>query len=484
MSSCGTGFFSRITTAAVLLITAGVLVLSACQPTGQAPAVLPAASATPQAATPQREPTARQMTATPLPQFRVDPQALQGVEVRFWHPWSGESAVRTTDLVEEFNRENIWGIRVSISAPGGEAVLREQAGAALESDRRPAVVAAPLDALTQWSRQGAWIVDLNPYTADPEWGLSERETSDFLPLFWQQDVVDGTRLGIPAQRDARLLFYNQSWAKELGFDRPPSNTDDFRRQSCAAMRSLLADPIKTNDGMGGWIIDRSADTLLSWMAAFGAGVPAAAEQTYRFNSPEAAAAFTYLRELFDSSCAWISRNPQPYDYFAGRQALFFSGSLKDLQLQDRAQKRLESTDQWTVLPFPAQQGGEGVLLSGGPSYAVVRSTPAEQLASWLFIRWMILPRHQARLVEAGPSLPLAESVRTELAGFARRNPHWAQVNELIAGMQPGPSQADWWLSGSVLEDAGWQLLQPTPLPPAAILQQLDDTLPEVLKNQP
>ncbi|PIZ25991.1 MAG: ABC transporter substrate-binding protein, partial [Chloroflexi bacterium CG_4_10_14_0_8_um_filter_57_5] len=45
-----------------------------------------------------------------------------------------------------------------------------------------------------------------------------------------QDPVNGQRLGAPAQRSARFLFYNQTWARELGFSAPPATADEFRQQ--------------------------------------------------------------------------------------------------------------------------------------------------------------------------------------------------------------------------------------------------------------
>ena len=57
------------------------------------------------------------------------------------------------------------------------------------------------------------------------------------------------------------------------------------------------------------------------MLAFEADIPDLDFEAYSFNSDEMEAMFTFQRSLFDEGCAWNSRLPEPYDYFANRQAL-------------------------------------------------------------------------------------------------------------------------------------------------------------------
>jgi len=115
-------------------------------------------------------------------------------------------------------------------------------------------------------------VDLNLYLNDPTWGLGKDTIADIPPIFFAQDNVDGNQLGLPAQRSARFLFYNETWAHELGFDTPPTTADEFRQQACAANASYRNDSDPQNDGYGGWIVDTHWQTTYSWLLAFGGGV--------------------------------------------------------------------------------------------------------------------------------------------------------------------------------------------------------------------
>jgi multiple sugar transport system substrate-binding protein len=458
--------------------------LAACTPdAAPSPTQLSTAAAPAQTAV-KIAPTARtSSTAAPKMSAAVDSKQLRGVEVRFWHPWSGSEAQVVNEIVEAFNRDNIWGLRVIPTATGGSSELLEQASAAIKSGQPPSLVAAPVDHILYWQQMGKVVVDLNPYSADPDWGLTDAEVKDYYPVFWQQDLIEGQRLGIPAEREARVLFYNAGWAKELGFDQPPATLADFQKQACAAAKANAQDGLKANDGMGGWIFDRNDMTLMSWMRAAGAKIPAAADTHYRFNSAEAVKAFDFLRKLYDLGCTWNSRNPLPYEYFATRAALFYSGSLADVDMQEHTQERLNSQDAWQVIPFPTLDA-KPIMLTGGPSYAIFRSSPEEQMGAWLFIRWMMLPRNQVRLVEASGSLPLSKSVLEGLGNYADQQPHWKQVLDDLPLLESAPVLPDWWMMRNVLEDAGWQLLQLTPQPAHTLLEQMDATIPEILKNQP
>lgn len=445
----------------------------------------PAATARPGTRTPAPvlPPTATP-TQTEVPEHMlVDPQDLRGLEIVFWHPWSGDTVAVIDAMVAEFNRENVWGVRVTALSTGGGSETYWQVASARAADGGPDVIAAPPDLLHYWDRQQT-VADLTDYETNPDWGLSAAEIADFYPVFYEQDRAGGRQIGIPAERDARVLFYNITWARELGFDQPPATTAEFQRQACSAAQALLQDPGRENDGLGGWIVDRDAMTMLSWMAAFGGSPAAETGGELRFNTRQSAEAFAYIRSLFDQGCAWNSRDPLPYDYFATRRALFYAGNLHQIRAQVWAMTRANSSDRWGLVAFPAEDG-QPALVASGFSYGILRSTPERQLAAWLFIRHMLLTRNQVRLVEANQSLPVSRSAQAALASFASRNPEWAAALELVPdAVQAARVPGEWWAASGVLEDAAWQMLQITPIPAETILQQADQIVPEMLEHAP
>jgi ABC-type glycerol-3-phosphate transport system substrate-binding protein len=177
------------------------------------------------------------VTPTQTPPIGVDPAALRGLSLQVWHAFSGAAGGVFTDQVAGFNAANEWGIVVTQTGYGDYTTLFDAVNTALESGGTPDLVAALPEQTLSWDASTS-VVDLSPYLSDPTWGLGRLGIADFPPVFWAQDKLDGKQLGVPAQRSARFLFYNQTWAHELGFDNPPATADEFRQQVCAANASF------------------------------------------------------------------------------------------------------------------------------------------------------------------------------------------------------------------------------------------------------
>lgn len=386
---------------------------------------------------------------TPVPavsSLNVDKEALRGAEVQVWHPWFGAQASLFESQVAKFNTENEWGIIVNAEGKDNYSELFSQTDAALAESGQPhMVIAFPEHALT-WSEH---VVDLKPYVSDPEYGWEPAEISEFPTAIWQHDEVGGKRFGVPAQRTARFLLYNQSWARELGFDAPPASSAEFEQQACAAHRALGEDEDANNDALGGWLIDTNAMTPLSWMIAFGGGVQE--EEGYRFLTPGNIAAFKFVKILQQRSCAWVASPDLPVpDRFAARQALFVTASLEDFPDQSRAFSAAANNDAWTVLKFPGEESD--ALIVYGSSFVMFESDDVTQLAAWLFMRWMLSPENQARWVQSTGLFPLRDSTLELVADYSTSHPQWAQAVELLSQGEITPQLASWRLVRVMLED--------------------------------
>jgi ABC-type glycerol-3-phosphate transport system substrate-binding protein len=388
-------------------------------------------------------------TKTPTPaasRLDVQKDALRGVRVKVWHPWFGAQASLFESQAALFNTENEWGIIVDAESKNNYSELFAQTDTALKNGDEPHIVIAFPEHAVGWVDK---VVDLNAYLQDPVYGLSALEMSDFPSVIWRQDEVDGKRLGVPAQRTARFILYNQSWARELGFDSPPANAVEFERQACAANQALGKDTDPNNDALGGWLVDPNAITALSWMIAFGGGVQE--EDGYRFLAPGNIEAFKYLKVMQERGCAWVaSADFSPFERFASRQALFATAGLTDLPDQNRAFSAAGRNDEWTVLTFPGRE--RDALVVYGSSFIVFESDEVTQLASWLFLRWMLSADNQARWVQSTGLFPLRTSTMNLLADYSASHPQWADAVKLLPQAETTPMLASWRLVRVMLED--------------------------------
>ncbi len=425
---------------ASLHLSSFIFLLSACVPASETASPPTARTEASEVAT---TPTS---TAEPVSGLGVEVESLDGVNVTLWHPWFGTDAALLESLVAQFNSSNEWGIIALTESKFNYAELFSQVTAALPTEARPdIVIGLPEHALYWDAHSASGVLDLERYTADPIFGLADE---DFAPVFWNQDVLNGKRFGIPAQRTARFIFYNQSWARVLGFDSAPTTPDEFRERACAAHQSFLSNDTSADDGLGGWLVDTDPYTPLSWMLAFDGGV--LEQGNFIFRTPNNLTAFNFVQTLYKDGCSWVSTTAIPSDEFAARHALFISGTLEDVAAQSSAFNTIASADEWTVLPFPGN--GEDALVVSGPSYIILPSADSEQLAAWLFVRWILSTENQARWAETTGLFPLRTSSLNLLSSYAASHPQWTQAVQLIPLGQMTPQHADWRLARNILSD--------------------------------
>ncbi len=437
-----------------------MFILVACQSTGPAPSstvtptvksptALASQSSAPQ---PTRTPT---VPATPSSTLGVEPQALKSVTIAFWHVWNERPGAVLEDLVAEFNAQNEWGIRVNSQYMGTYDEQFTSVMAALDTPGQPDLVVGYSYQAAAWDENGQ-VVDLNPYVTDPIWGASQA-SDDFFPPFWTSDVMDGKRLGIPALRTGQYLFYNQTWAEELGFSSIPETPTQFRQQACAAAAANQQDDDPNNDGTGGYVISTDYSAILAWIEGFGGEIVANQTNAYQFDTRSVRDTFHYLRDLYDQGCAWLPEDQLPDTDFATRRGLFTSGSLLDVPEQFYTFSQTANRDQWTLIPYPSTQG-ESVVDVYGPSFEILKSTPERELAAWLFVRWLSEPENQARFTSATSSLPLRETTRQFMGAQPLSGP-WQAAVDLIDKARPEPALGSWMNVRWAVSDAATQLFR-------------------------
>ncbi len=436
------------------------------------------ATATRSTSTPQ--PTA---TATPIP-ISIDAATLNGTEIRFLYPWIGDVEESVDGLIARFNAENQWGIRVTGQSSGGTGVMFETLSNSDDATALAQAVVLSASEIDTWLADGSELLNLSPYLADAQYGMAGDTVAGISNAFQAQFIHYDSLYGLPVDQDLHVLFYNKTWAEELGFPEPPQTMADFESQACAASKALAADDDPNNDGMGGWVLNYDAGTVMSWLAAYGSpNVASATPERTDFDSGENVQAYTALRKLYDSNCLWQSRLTTSETYFSNRQALFYSGTLADVALQHATHTRLGKSDYWTLIPYPADSG-KGSVLSEGSALAVIPSTPEKDLAAWLFIAWLSQPEQAAQLTAAGGWLPVNQLEMPLLGDYAASNAPWTAATTMVDSIQPMPQTKSWRVVYPILEDSFRQLFRPltTVDRVPGILGVLDDTIQDVIKQ--
>ncbi len=358
----------------------------------------------------------------------VDPS---GQTIIWWHQHSGEREEKLAPIVADFNSTNPCGITLEAQNQGGYNDIRDKVNASTAAGEQPAALIVGYQNDQAFYQLNDTLVDLNTLIDDATWGLSAEDKADFFPTFLEQGIhpeFGGQRLGFPPNRSMEVMFYNMTWAQELGFDAAPTTPDEFKAQACAAAEA-------NGDGTGGYILRDDASAVASWAFAFGGNVLNEDGTGYDYSNAAVVDSMTFLKGMLDEGCAYFFTEGFPNPELANRRALFAQGSSSGIpfyltDLQTASTENGTELDELGVIAVP-HTTADPVQNIYGADVMITRTTPEQELAAWLFIKWFTTPEVQARWVEASNYFPTRAGTEEFLGDYVSQNPQWGAAAALL-----------------------------------------------------
>ncbi len=293
------------------------------------------------------------------------------------------------------------------------------------------------------------------YISDPLIGLSGDQQKAIPDRYWRGVTRQNKVVGLPAQNEAFFFLYNQSWAKELGFENAPGTFDEFTEQTNAALGANISQKEKSKRGTGGWLINWQPSTALAWMGPEFV-IP---DDGQTFNQPILSRTFEELKKIQLTNAIWLGLNPDPVPYFVNRQALFISSSSRELAEMIVHMTALKMQDSWSIIAYP-QFSKTGNHFTLGDAFGLLSETREKQMAGWLFIRWMMNPDHQAYIGSHGYTIPADQVAVEKLTDFSSEVEIIQSLVKISADSDNFSSSPNWYITESILADSFRQLFQP------------------------
>jgi multiple sugar transport system substrate-binding protein len=367
----------------------------------------------------------------------VDPS---GATVVFWHQHSGGREEELMAIVEAFNSTNEFGITVEASNQGGYGDIFQKMNLGLVGggeELPQLVVAYQNQAATYQLVDG--LTDMTALVDSEVWGLSEEDQADFFPGFFNADVFPtfgNQRLGFPPNRSMEVMYYNMDWLAELfeagaiSFEGAPQTPEQFAEAACAAVENPFSAATGDTTTSVGYQLSFDASRTASWTFAFGGDVFDYETGEYSYNSQAAVDAMTFLQGLFADGCArGIEEAYGDQTNFGQGTTLFTVGSSSGLPFYGSAVEE-GAGHAWGVAPVPYVTE-EPVQNIYGASVSIPRSTPEQELAAWLFVKYYTSPEVQADWAVASNYFPVRASVAEGLADYFEANPAYATAFDLL-----------------------------------------------------
>jgi ABC-type glycerol-3-phosphate transport system substrate-binding protein len=309
---------------------------------------------------------------------------------------------------------------------GGYNDLYTKIIAGIPANQLPSMAVAYQNQAATYAVQGV-LVPLDQYIADPDYGYTQEELDDFFPVALSADYLPqfGDRYGWPPYKSMEVMYYNQDWLTELGYDGPPTTWEEFAEMSCAAVEQ----PFSGQVGEGvvlGYEYSVDASRFATFLFSRGGNVLNEDASSYIFNSPEGLETMTYWQQLVNDGCA--AQSTESYgdqtDFGAGR-VLFTVSSISGLSYYAQAVDQ-GAAFEWSVNP-PPHSTAEPRMNIYGASQSIFVSTPEEQLAAWLFTKWLSEPEPQAKWASSTGYFPTRASAAELMADYMDENPTYAKA---------------------------------------------------------
>ncbi len=369
------------------------------------------------------------------PYADVDPS---GQTVVFWHQHSGTREEQLVEIIAEFNESNEYGITVEALNQGGYGDIYNRMTVNLSSgEALPSlVVAYGNQSATYHLLDG--LVDMSTLVESPTWGLSEEDQADFFQSFYNADifpVFDDIRLGFPPNRSMEVLYFNADWLAELAeagaisFEGAPQTPEQFQEAACAATANPFSGATGETAAIG-YQLSTDASRFASWTFGFGGDVFDYEAGQYKLNGEESVAMVEFIKGLFDEGCAGeIFERFGDQANFGNGNTLFTVGSSSGLPFYKSAVEAGANFD-WSVAPVPyvTENPVQNIY---GASVSIAKTTPEQELATWLFVKYYTSPEVQADWAVASNYFPVRASVADGLSDYFADNEAYATAFELL-----------------------------------------------------
>ncbi len=350
-------------------------------------------------------------------------------DVVFWYQHTRQREEELLAMIKEFNRINPHHIQVRGEYSGSYKDIYNKMLVALQGGSLPhLVVAYQNQAQAYYQAEG--VVDLTVYIDSPRWGLSEKDQDDYFMAFLKQDNIQGVQTGFPPNRSMEILYYNVDWLNELGYEVPPRTWPQFAEMCRKASNQPFSKSPNTDRSLG-FLMDADASRLASMTFSRGGDFMNEDRSSYTFQTPQIRAALALMQSLIRDGAAGLLSEPYgDTSEFSLGQVLF---ALRSSSGMPFFKSGVESGVgfNWGVAP-PPHEGKTPTVNIYGASVSVCKTSPEEQLAAWLFVKWFTEPVQQARWVRASNYFPVRKSTARELGDFFAENPNYETAYELMA----------------------------------------------------
>jgi ABC-type glycerol-3-phosphate transport system substrate-binding protein len=386
------------------------------------------------------EPTASP-ESTPEPEPTDTPLPPGTAALVLWEPFPLDrpQGLLLGEMVRDFQAENP-DVQIEVVPKDGYLGIHDGMLAELPGGELPDVAVAFPSMIAQYAASGV-VVDLGPFLADSEIGLTAEDLADVYPNLMQAGRIpglDAQTLSFPFVQNAVGLWVNRTLLAAAGWQQAPATWQEFE-QACFDVWAYT--------GVRCLPYVESVTTFNAWLYSRGGQQLDDSGTRATFNQPAGVEGLALLRRLIDAGLAWLPQDPYgDYVAFGNGEAAFAFSSTGNRKLYTDAYagalERGMAPFEWDQTLIPQADPEQPATALYGTSFFVVRSTPEQERAAWRLIRWFTAKEQTARWAGQMEAMPVRASALTVMTATLQADPFLrAQVETILPYGRPEPAVA-------------------------------------------
>ena len=332
-------------------------------------------------------------------------KVTEEVEITFWHAMSGVNEEAIQKITDDFMAQHP-NIKVTLMNQGGYRDLFDKLMASAKADQLPNLSQIYSNRLSWYVDKGL-ALDLTPYMADPDTGLTEEDYADIPAMFMDDCIWGDGQYAMPFNKSMMVLYYNVGMFEEAGLE-VPTTWDEWA--DAAAKLTKDTDGDGEPDVYGIVFANDLSTDIAPWLKQAGGATMNEETNELYFDTPETKEAIEFLNGMFQSKVARLAGEDQ--------------NSNVPLQ-QGRAAMCVAST---SALPYIESDTLEGITIDAAalPGYKTDdqlyygtnvtifdTGSDAQKQASWEYLRFLTSTENTAYFAAQTGYIPVRLSAQND-----------------------------------------------------------------------
>lgn len=322
---------------------------------------------------------------------------IEACEVEFWHYMTGNLETTLTELTDEFNSTNEYGITVKLVNQGNAGDLQSKLTASAASQTLPDMAQAYNNWLPEYLPE---VVHLDDFVAN-----DFDNYDDITQSYRDENSEFGFISGVPFNKSTYLYFYNKTLFDELGLE-APQTWDDYYTIG----EKMLAEKELASLGL-----DDRAGCWEAFVKQTGADYVTA--DGVQYNNEQGLAATQLLTDMYSEGYARLAGDGEFF-------STLLSNSLVGAYIGSSAGVSYITPDGWELGIAPVAAGETGAAYTAGTNLIMFAKETNEQKAVWEYMKYLTSTEVTTKWAMATGYLPVRTSAfeSEEYQAFMEENP--------------------------------------------------------------